>query len=75
MLESDIFSKKYFTRWCTGQACSDTLKLWWIFKKLVTVQLSIRVATFALSQSGTGVREYHPRKIFGMEFHMRFGAF
>jgi len=25
-----------------------------------------RVAAFALSQSGTGVRGYHPRKIFGI---------
>jgi len=32
-----------------------------------------RVATFALSQSRTGVRGYHPGKF--LEFHMRFGAF
>jgi len=28
----------------------------------------VRVATFALSQSGTGVRGYHPRKIFGIQY-------
>jgi len=29
---------------------------------------TVRVATFALSQSGTGVREYHPLKIFGIPY-------
>ena len=30
--------------------------------------LEYRVATFALSQSGMGIRGYHPRKMFGIPY-------